>query len=89
METKVFSIFNIKKKNDNKTNDVGKLNVSTEYISTSINSINNLKTNIILPLPLPQTPIVDSDLINCSHNITLDLGDLITGPMRPILKVCN
>lgn len=86
MEKKVFNIFNFRKNNsENKANNVN--NEFSEVSSTcGISSTSGTDVNTI---EITQPPF--AELPDCNHlnKITLDLGDLNSGPMRPILKVCN
>jgi len=89
MEKKVFNIFNFRKNNSeykayNVSNDFSELSTTTCGISST--SGTDVKT---IEITQSQPPF--AELPDCNHlnKITLDLGDLNSGPMRPILKVCN
>jgi len=82
MEKKVFNISNFRNnKIENKANNVN--NNFSELGSTSVTNVNTME------ITLSQPSFAELPDCNDINKITLDLGDLNSGPMRPILKVCN
>jgi len=87
MEKKVFNIFNFRKNKSentaNNVNDFSDLTCTYGTSSTSGTDVNTIETT----LSQRQPPL--DELPDCNNTSTLDLGDLNSRPMRPILKVCN
>lgn len=85
MEKKVFNIFNFRKnKCENKTNNVNDFSELTSTCGISSTSGTDVNT-IEITLSQRKPPL--AELPDCNNTFTLDLGDLNSGPMRPILKV--
>lgn len=89
MEKKVFDIFNFRKnKSENTANNVNDFSELTSTCGCGTSSTNDTGVNTIEITLSQQQPPLD-ELPDCNNTSTLDLGDLNSGPMRPILKVCN
>jgi len=87
MEKKVFNIFNFRKnKSENTANNVNDFSELTRTCGISSTSGTDVNT-IEITLSQRQPPL--AELPDFNNTSALDLGDLNSGPMRPILKVCN